>query len=63
MYETLASDYMPRGKGSNNKQLERKLRSLGLYSMDWRRVVLDKGFNKGSTVRNPASRAARLSLH
>lgn len=40
-YQTLASIYMPGGK--NAKQPERKLRATGLYSMEWRRVILDEG--------------------
>jgi SWI/SNF-related matrix-associated actin-dependent regulator of chromatin subfamily A3 len=50
-YQTLASDYMP-GKGS--KQPERKLRATGLYSMEWRRVILDEGH----IIRNPQSKGA-----
>ena len=53
-YQTLASDYMLKGKGGSNKQPERKLRSSGLYSLQWRRVILDEGH----TVRNPASKGA-----
>ena len=53
-YQTLASDYMPKAKGGSNKAPESKLRSSGLYSMEWRRVVLDEGH----TVRNPASKGA-----
>ncbi|KAI7547546.1 SNF2 family DNA-dependent ATPase domain-containing protein, partial [Hortaea werneckii] len=52
-YQTLAMDYMPRGKGAP-KQPEKKLRANGLYSMDWRRVILDEGH----AVRNPASKGA-----
>ena len=53
-YQTLASDYMPKGKGSNTKAPEKKLRSDGLYSMQWRRVILDEGH----IIRNPASKGA-----
>nr|POF17798.1 putative swi/snf-related matrix-associated actin-dependent regulator [Quercus suber] len=53
-YQTLAADYMPRGKGSSKKQPERKLRATGLYSMEWRRVILDEGH----IVRNPISKGA-----
>lgn len=52
-YGTLSSDYMPKGKGSN-KQPEPQIRSAGLYSMHWRRVVLDEGH----TIRNPTSKGA-----
>ncbi|KAI7561242.1 SNF2 family DNA-dependent ATPase domain-containing protein, partial [Hortaea werneckii] len=52
-YQTLAMDYMPRAKGAP-KQPEKKLRANGLYSMDWRRVILDEGH----AVRNPASKGA-----
>jgi len=53
-YGTLASDYMPRGNGASSRQAERKLRSSGLYSMDWRRIILDEGH----TIRNPAFKGA-----
>jgi SWI/SNF-related matrix-associated actin-dependent regulator of chromatin subfamily A3 len=53
-YQTLASDYMPKGKGSSSKAPEQKLRSSGLYSMQWRRVILDEGH----MIRNPASKGA-----
>ena len=53
-YQTLASDYMPKGNGGNKKEPERQLRSSGLYSMHWRRIILDEGH----TVRNPASKGA-----
>jgi len=52
-YQTLASDFMPRGKGTQ-KANEEGLRSSGLYSMEWRRIILDEGH----TVRNPASKGA-----
>lgn len=52
-YQTLASDFMPRGKGTQ-KAKEDGLRSSGLYSMDWRRIILDEGH----TVRNPSSKGA-----
>lgn len=52
-YQTLASDYMP-GKGSSSKQPERKLRSTGLYNMEWRRAILDEGH----IVRKPQSKGA-----
>nr|POF04824.1 isoform 2 of helicase-like transcription factor [Quercus suber] len=53
-YQTLATDYMPRKKGSSNKQPARELRPTGLYSMEWRRVILDEGH----IVRNPTSKGA-----
>jgi len=53
-YQTLASDFMPKGKGATNKAPEKKLRATGLYSMDWRRVILDEGH----IVRNPQSKGA-----
>ncbi|KAK3678603.1 hypothetical protein LTR78_001901 [Recurvomyces mirabilis] len=52
-YQTLAGDYMPRGSGGS-KQPEQQLRSTGLYSMEWRRIILDEGH----IVRNPASKGA-----
>jgi SWI/SNF-related matrix-associated actin-dependent regulator of chromatin subfamily A3 len=51
-YQTLASDYMPKGKRTSAP--ERKLRPFGLYSVDWRRVILDEGHQ----VRNPKSKGA-----
>lgn len=51
-YQTLASDWMPRGKGS--KQPQQGLRASGLYSMEWRRIILDEGH----IVRNPSSKGA-----
>jgi SWI/SNF-related matrix-associated actin-dependent regulator of chromatin subfamily A3 len=52
-YQTLASDWMPRGK-AGSKQPKQGLRATGLYSVDWRRVVLDEGH----IVRNPSSKGA-----
>jgi SWI/SNF-related matrix-associated actin-dependent regulator of chromatin subfamily A3 len=51
-YQTLASDYMPRGKGS--KQPANGSRKTGLYSMKWCRVILDEGH----VVRNPQTKGA-----
>jgi SWI/SNF-related matrix-associated actin-dependent regulator of chromatin subfamily A3 len=51
-YQTLASDFMPRSKGS--KQPTSGLRKSGLYSMEWRRVILDEGH----IVRNPQTKGA-----
>lgn len=51
-YQTLASDFMPKGKGS--KAPINKLRTSGLYGIEWRRVILDEGH----TVRNPISKGA-----
>ncbi|CAK4031216.1 related to helicase-like transcription factor [Lecanosticta acicola] len=48
-YQTLTADYMPRG---SSKTPEAKLRSKGLYSVAWRRVILDEGH----TVRNAKSK-------
>lgn len=53
-YQTLSSDYMPKSKSATGKQPERRLRSSGLYSMDWRRVVLDEGHQ----IRNSSSKGA-----
>lgn len=44
---------MPRGK-ADAKQPQQGLRSTGLYSMEWRRIILDEGH----TVRNPPSKGA-----
>lgn len=51
-YQTLAIDYMPRGKG--NQKPTSELRKSGLYSLEWRRIVLDEGH----IVRNPQSKGA-----
>ncbi|EMC99677.1 hypothetical protein BAUCODRAFT_101663 [Baudoinia panamericana UAMH 10762] len=53
-YQTLASDFGSRGKVSFDQFSERKLRSSGLYSVGWRRIILDEGH----IVRNPASKGA-----
>lgn len=53
-YGTLGTEYMPRGKGASSKMPERKLRTSGLYSMQWRRIILDEGH----TIRNPATKGA-----
>ncbi|KAK5136804.1 hypothetical protein LTR08_002100 [Meristemomyces frigidus] len=53
-YQTLASDFMPRGKAASTGVPERKLRASGLYGMDWRRIILDEGH----TIRNPSSKGA-----
>jgi len=53
-YQTLANDYMPKPKGGLSRSPERALRSTGLYSVDWRRVVLDEGHQ----IRNPTAKAA-----
>ncbi|PPJ54891.1 hypothetical protein CBER1_06022 [Cercospora berteroae] len=49
-YGTLASDFA----SGPTKTSERKLRATGLYSHEWRRVVLDEGHN----IRNPQTKAA-----
>lgn len=51
-YQTLVSDcFMPK---ASSKQSERKqLRSTGLYSVNWRRVILDEGH----TIRNPKTKS------
>ncbi|KAK5724308.1 hypothetical protein LTR15_004352 [Elasticomyces elasticus] len=51
-YQTLASDYMPRGKKKQSQGQQQ--RSAGLYSVNWRRVILDEGH----TIRNPTSKGA-----
>ena len=42
-YQTLASDYMPKSTGAGVKPPAKKIRSSGLYSVEWRRVILDEG--------------------
>lgn len=49
-YQTLASDYMPQ-KSAKAPPIPRP---TGLYSMKWRRVILDEGH----VVRNPRSKGA-----
>lgn len=52
-YQTLASDWMPRVK-AGSKQPKQGLRSSGLYSVQWRCIILDEGH----IVRNPSSKGA-----
>lgn len=49
-YQTLASDYMPKGKAMPG----RELRASGLYSVNWRRIILDEGH----IIRNPKAKGA-----
>ena len=49
-YGTLATEYFPRGK----KDPPPVPRSQGLFSMDWRRVILDEGH----IIRNPQTKSA-----
>ena len=49
-YATLATDYYPRGV----KNAPSVPRSQGLFSLKWRRVILDEGH----TIRNPQTKAA-----
>ena len=49
-YATLATDYFPRG-GTNPPSVPR---AQGLFSVNWRRVILDEGH----TIRNPQTKAA-----
>ena len=49
-YGTLATEYMPRGA----KSAAAIPRNDGLFSMNWRRVVLDEGH----TIRNPSTKSA-----
>jgi SWI/SNF-related matrix-associated actin-dependent regulator of chromatin subfamily A3 len=51
-YQTLAIDYMPRGKGKEKPQSG--LRKNGLFSLEWRRIILDEGH----IIRNPQSKGA-----
>jgi SWI/SNF-related matrix-associated actin-dependent regulator of chromatin subfamily A3 len=51
-YQTLAIDYLPRGKGKGKPQSG--LRKNGLYSLEWRRIILDEGH----IIRNPQSKGA-----
>ncbi|KAK4506659.1 hypothetical protein PRZ48_000391 [Zasmidium cellare] len=48
-YQTLAMDYMPK---ASSKQPEKRLRPNGLYSVNWRRVILDEGH----IIRNPKAK-------
>ena len=49
-YGTLATEYYPRGK----KDPPPVPRKQGLFSVDWRRVILDEGH----TIRNPKTKSA-----
>ncbi|KAK4964870.1 hypothetical protein LTR66_012223 [Elasticomyces elasticus] len=49
-YQTLASDYLPKSTG----QATPKSRPTGLYSVEWRRIILDEGH----IIRNPSSKGA-----
>lgn len=49
-YGTLATDYLPRGK----KESPAVSRTQGLFSMNWRRVILDEGH----IIRNPNTKSA-----
>ena len=49
-YGTLATEYLPRGK----KNPPSELRSQGLFSVHWRRVILDEGH----IIRNPQTKSA-----
>ena len=49
-YGTLATEYLPRGK----KNPPSGLRSQGLFSVHWRRVILDEGH----IIRNPQTKSA-----
>jgi SWI/SNF-related matrix-associated actin-dependent regulator of chromatin subfamily A3 len=53
-YQTLATDWMPRGKSQKPQE---GLRASGLYSLDWRRIILDEGH----IVRNPSSKGANAA--
>ncbi|KAI9728153.1 MAG: hypothetical protein M1828_004614 [Chrysothrix sp. TS-e1954] len=52
-YQTLAQEYMPRGA----KSVEQVPRKTGLFSFEWRRVVLDEGHH----CRNPAAKMTRAA--
>ncbi|WPH01058.1 Hypothetical protein R9X50_00389300 [Acrodontium crateriforme] len=52
-YQTLAIDWMPKSKSVQAPA--RTLRSSGLYSVEWRRVILDEGH----IVRNPVAKGAK----
>ena len=53
-YQTLAREYIPAGGKDDAKPA---LRRNGLYSVDWRRVVVDEGHN----LRNPKSKGAHAA--
>lgn len=54
-YGTLATEYMPKGK----KEPPSIPRPQGLFSMNWRRVILDEGH----IIRNPNTKAALAATH
>ncbi|KAI9660230.1 MAG: hypothetical protein M1831_003537 [Alyxoria varia] len=53
-YQTLAREYMPAGTTGNAKSVPR---GSGLYSLKWRRVVVDEGHN----IRNPKAKMAQAA--
>ena len=52
-YGTLASEYMPSSKGKKGVPAPIP-RQSGLYSVNWRRTILDEGHN----IRNPSTKGA-----
>ena len=50
-YGTLSAEYMPKGKKVKAEPVPRK---NGLFSVNWRRIVLDEGHQ----IRNPATKGA-----
>lgn len=54
-YGTLATEYFPRGK-KNSPSVPRP---QGLFSVDWRRVILDEGH----IIRNPQTKSALAALN
>ncbi len=54
-YGTLATEYFPRGK----KVPPSVPRSQGLFSVDWRRVILDEGH----IIRNPQTKSAMAAIN
>ncbi len=54
-YGTLATEYFPRGK----KVPPSVPRSQGLFSVDWRRVILDEGH----IIRNPQTKSALAAIN
>jgi SWI/SNF-related matrix-associated actin-dependent regulator of chromatin subfamily A3 len=53
-YQILAMDWMPRGKAQKPQE---DLLASGVYSLEWRRIILDEGH----IVRNPSSKGANAA--
>ena len=55
-YQTMALEYLPGGSKSKPQPVPRK---TGLFSMDWRRIVLDEGH----TIRSPKAKLSQAAYN